>query len=155
MVIRTKDAEGKTLSQIRRAKRERRKKRKRAVLIAMLMLGICVGMLFTPLFNLKEIDIEGNSRVDAKTIIDASGFTLGENIFKFSLPKAGEAIASIPYINTIELQRKLPGKIEINGKNIKKYRSGELYNHCLAYLPQDVQTLFMKNTVAFLMAVLL
>jgi len=114
MVIRTKDAEGKTLSQIRRAKRERRKKRKRAVLIAMLMLGICVGMLFTPLFNLKEIDIEGNSRVDAKTIIDASGFTLGENIFKFSLPKAGEAIASIPYINSIELQRKLPGKIEIN-----------------------------------------
>lgn len=40
------------------------------------------------------------------------------------------------------------GKIEINGKNIKKYRSGELYNHCLSYLPQDVQTLFMKNTVA-------
>ncbi len=114
MVIRTKDAEGKTLSQIRRAKRERRKKRKRAVLIAMLMLGICIGILFTPLFNLKEIDIEGNVRVDAKTIIEAGGFKLGENIFKFHLPKSGEAIAAIPYINSIELQRRLPGKIEIN-----------------------------------------
>lgn len=40
------------------------------------------------------------------------------------------------------------GKIEIKGKNIKKYRSGELYNHCLAYLPQDVQTLFLENTVS-------
>ncbi len=39
------------------------------------------------------------------------------------------------------------GKTEIKGKNIKKYRNGELYNHCLAYLPQDAQTLFLKNTV--------
>ena len=113
MVIRTKDSEGKTLSQIRRAKRERRKKRKKAVLIVMLMIGICIGILFTPLFNLREIDIEGNEKVDAKTIIDASGFALGNNIFKFSLPKAGEAIAAIPYINSVELQRRLPGKMEI------------------------------------------
>ena len=83
MVIRTKDSEGKTLSQIRRAKRERTKKRKKAVLIVMLMIGICIGILFTPLFNLREIDIEGNEKVDAKTIIDASGLALGNNIFKF------------------------------------------------------------------------
>lgn len=40
------------------------------------------------------------------------------------------------------------GKIEIFGKNIKSYKGLSLYNNCLAMLPQDVQNLFSKNTVA-------
>lgn len=39
------------------------------------------------------------------------------------------------------------GKIKLFGKNIKDYKNGSLYGGCAAYLPQDVQTLFLKNTV--------
>lgn len=39
------------------------------------------------------------------------------------------------------------GKITVFGKPLKKYRNQELYNGCLAMLPQDVQTMFLKNTV--------
>ncbi len=39
------------------------------------------------------------------------------------------------------------GKIEIKGKNIKKYRGQELYNNLLAMLPQDVETVFLRNTL--------
>lgn len=39
------------------------------------------------------------------------------------------------------------GKIEINGKNIKKYSSSELFNNFLGVLPQDPQALFVKKTV--------
>ncbi|MBR1554466.1 MAG: ATP-binding cassette domain-containing protein [Oscillospiraceae bacterium] len=39
------------------------------------------------------------------------------------------------------------GNIKVFGKKLKAYRGNELYQNCLAMLPQDVQTVFLKNTV--------
>ena len=39
------------------------------------------------------------------------------------------------------------GRIRIFGKDIKEYKNQSLYRNCLTMLPQDVQTVFLKNTV--------
>ena len=39
------------------------------------------------------------------------------------------------------------GSIEIFGKNLKKYKTEELYRDCVAMLPQDPKSLFVKQTV--------
>lgn len=39
------------------------------------------------------------------------------------------------------------GHICVFGKKIKTYKGGTLYKECLALLPQDVQTVFLRNTV--------
>ena len=39
------------------------------------------------------------------------------------------------------------GKIEIFGKNLKKYKSAELFDGCLSMLPQDPKSLFVKKAV--------
>lgn len=39
------------------------------------------------------------------------------------------------------------GVCEISGKNIKKYKNSELYNGNISLLPQNVRTLFLRNTV--------
>lgn len=39
------------------------------------------------------------------------------------------------------------GDIRVFGKKIKDYKNGTLYKECLALLPQDVQTVFLRNTV--------
>ena len=39
------------------------------------------------------------------------------------------------------------GSVEILGKNIKKYKAGELFRNCVAMLPQDPKSLFVKKTV--------
>lgn len=39
------------------------------------------------------------------------------------------------------------GKVEIFGKKLSAYKSGELYKNCVAMLPQDVQTVFLRDTV--------
>ncbi len=39
------------------------------------------------------------------------------------------------------------GKIKIFGKPFDKYKSGELFQNCLAMLPQDPKSLFVKKTV--------
>ena len=39
------------------------------------------------------------------------------------------------------------GVIKVFGKKIKDYKNGDLYKNCISLLPQDVQTVFLKNTV--------
>ena len=39
------------------------------------------------------------------------------------------------------------GKVEVFGKPLKAYKSGELYKNCLAMLPQDPKSLFVKKTI--------
>ncbi|MCR5727577.1 MAG: ATP-binding cassette domain-containing protein [Lachnospiraceae bacterium] len=39
------------------------------------------------------------------------------------------------------------GNVKIFGKKIKEYKNQSLYNKCLSMLPQDVQTVFLHNTV--------
>ena len=39
------------------------------------------------------------------------------------------------------------GRVYIQGKPVNKYKSGELFDHLLAMLPQDPQSLFVKKTV--------
>ena len=39
------------------------------------------------------------------------------------------------------------GYIKVFGKKIKDYKNQSLYNNCLSMLPQDVQTVFLHNTV--------
>lgn len=46
------------------------------------------------------------------------------------------------------LLRPYAGSVRVLGKRIAAYRNDALYHHCLAMLPQDVQTLFVANTVA-------
>ena len=45
------------------------------------------------------------------------------------------------------VQRPYRGKVEIARKSIEKYKRGALYEHTLAFLPQDPQTLFVRKTV--------
>ncbi len=39
------------------------------------------------------------------------------------------------------------GKVEIFGRDVKKYKPSELFRNCLAMLPQDPESLFVKSTV--------
>ena len=45
------------------------------------------------------------------------------------------------------LIRPYEGSIKLFGKKLKEYKNQSLYNHCLSMLPQDVQTIFLHNTV--------
>jgi len=39
------------------------------------------------------------------------------------------------------------GEVRVFGKKLKEYKNASLYKECLALMPQDVQTVFLKNTV--------
>lgn len=39
------------------------------------------------------------------------------------------------------------GQVKVFGRKIKDYKNGTLYRECVSLLPQDVQTVFLKNSV--------
>ena len=45
------------------------------------------------------------------------------------------------------INRAYRGKVEIFGKKIDKYKGSELFDHCMAMLPQDPKSLFVKRNV--------
>ncbi len=45
------------------------------------------------------------------------------------------------------LHKPYVGEIRVFGKKIKEYKAGALYKNCVSMLPQDVQTLFVADTV--------
>jgi len=49
--------------------------------------------------------------------------------------------------NASGIARAYSGSIKVFGKKIEKYKENSLYKECLAFLPQDVQAVFLKNTV--------
>jgi len=144
MLLRKKSADGLTMIEIRRLKRKRKKTRKKILLSIMLMLMICVGILFTPLFNLHEIEVNGNLKIKTDELIKASGFIMGENIFKFKLNESGERVSQIPYVNSVFIKRKLPGRIEINVT--ESIPMGYIsYNDKLLVVDKDGKVLEAKN----------
>lgn len=45
------------------------------------------------------------------------------------------------------IQRPYSGSVTVFGKKLKDYKNQTLYKECLALLPQDVQTVFLRNSV--------
>lgn len=60
----------------------------------------------------------------------------------------GNGSGKSTFLNTAAgLLKAYSGTIKVFGKKLKEYRNQSLYKECLAMLPQDVQTVFLKNTV--------
>ncbi len=45
------------------------------------------------------------------------------------------------------INRPYRGKLKVFGKPVEKYKASELFSHCLAMLPQDPKSLFVKKSV--------
>lgn len=93
--------------------KQRQKKQLAALTLIIMIAGICAIMMLTPLFNITEITVRGNSVVSDEDIIRSGGIVRGINIFSVSLGKAEKAIEQMGYIDGAKLRRRLPGEIEI------------------------------------------
>jgi len=83
---------------------------------------------------------------NSPNVLDSLGFSVFENEIFCILGSNGSGKTTA--LSAVSgLIKPYSGKIEILGKNIKEYKNQSLYNSLLALLPQDVQTVFLKNTV--------
>lgn len=85
---------------------------KYVILIILFIIVILVTM-FSPLFNIKNIVVNGNEKVTQNEIISLSQIQIAQNTFKLNKNKIKEQIKQNAYINKVNINRKLPSTIEI------------------------------------------
>lgn len=74
------------------------------------VISIC---LFTPFFNIKTVEVTGNSTVPSEQIIQAAAIVPESNLFKLHTRKTRESILTIPEVETVSIRRLLPGKVRL------------------------------------------
>ena len=92
-----------------------KKLRKQAkVLFGFIILLVAIILvLCSPLFNIKNIEVEGNSKLSNERIISISTLQTHTNIFKFNTKLISEKIKENAYVNEAKITRKLPSTVKI------------------------------------------
>jgi len=83
---------------------------------------------------------------EEKDILDGLSFTVYEKEIFCILGGNGSG-KTTALSAAAGLLKPYSGKIKVFGKRLKDYKNRSLYRECLAMLPQDVQTVFLKSTV--------
>lgn len=93
--------------------KRKQKKQITGLTLVIIVAALIVIMLLTPGFDIKEINVYGNSVVKESDIIKSSGLVKGVNIFSVSLKNARDNIEKMGYIESAKVKRELPGSINI------------------------------------------
>lgn len=80
------------------------------------LIAAFVFFMMSPLFNIAEISVTGNNTILQDTIISLSEVKVGENIYKTSKKKISQRIKQNAYVDSVEVKRMLPNKIELTIK---------------------------------------
>ena len=95
-------------------------KKKKAILkivkvltLIIVIIGVSIYVALSPLFNIKEINVTGNSKLSKEEIISLSELKTDENTFKESKKNIKNKVKANAYIENVKIRRKLPDKVEI------------------------------------------
>ena len=81
--------------------------------IILLFIILVVIILGSSLFNIKKIEVTGNSRISNEMVISLSGLELYKNIFTFNKLSGIGKIKENAYIKNVKIKRKLPDTVKI------------------------------------------
>lgn len=123
----------------------KKKKSKRSIkiikflLLTAIIVAAVVFAMLSPIFNLKSIEITGNSEITNEQIISLSGIEFEKNIFKINNQKVEKNIKQNAYINDVTIHKRLPNTIliEIQERHpnyMLEYGNGYVYINNQGYM---------------------
>lgn len=118
---------------------QKRKKKQKAIkwilILALLIVAILCAM-FSPLFNIKKIEVQGNEIISKNEIISLSQIQLEENTFKLNKSQIKKQIKENAYIQSVIIVRKLPSEIVIK---VEERKPAYLLEYAGSYIVIDKQ----------------
>lgn len=122
---------------------EKRNKKKRKIVgiikygsLAILFVTVILCAMFSPLFNIKTIEVEGNEIISVNEIISLSQIQIDENTFKLNKRKIINQIKENVYIDEVIITRKLPSNIIIK---VEERKPAYLLEYAGSYIYLDKQ----------------
>lgn len=118
---------------------QKRKKKQKAIkwilILALLIVAILCAM-FSPLFNIKKIEVQGNEITSKNEIISLSQIQLEENTFKLNKSQIKKQIKENAYIQSVIIVRNLPSEIVIK---VEERKPAYLLEYAGSYIVIDKQ----------------
>lgn len=131
----SKDGKVVKLKNYKRRARINRIKRK-LLLLLLLLIILAIILLFAPFMQIRKITCKGNTQISYEEIVKLSKINIGDNIIRINKNKAIDAIINnIPYIKSVEIDRKFPSTLNI--------KIVECQIH--AYIEQDSKYFYMDE----------
>lgn len=109
-------------------KNKKIKKNMKRISLFLVIIGGGIFTLVSPIFNIKEIQVSNNNQIATETIVSISQLQLGQNLFRFNKNQVEKKIKTNPYVETVNVKRKIPNKIEIQIKERDKNYNVEFLN---------------------------
>lgn len=109
----------------KREKKKKSKKEKQAedkkikagiikiVMVILLIIVAIIILLVSPIFDITHIEVVGNNQISAERIVSLSGLKVGDNIFNNIKMRIITNIEEEPFIENVQIERNLPGTIQI------------------------------------------
>ncbi len=100
----------------RRAKMRRRRRIifRSTMLFILVVLVICAILFLTPIFNIRSLNIEGNSRITTETLQGQLPDIVGENLFKVNDEMISEGLSGIAYVQDVQVNKKyFPAEVSV------------------------------------------
>lgn len=80
--------------------------------VVLIAIAVAVAW-FVPVFKVESIEINGAVRTDTEVAREVSGITAGDNLLRIDATGAAHAIAEMPWVASVTLNRKLPSTVDI------------------------------------------
>ena len=134
-------------SNIKKEKKKINKKSRIIKYLCIMFLIIIALLLFfmSPIFNIEEIRIFGNSKITTTECINLSKLEIGQNIYKLNKSQIKKNLRQNAYIDKISITRKLPNIIEITIQERTATFMLELENNEYAYINNQGYILEKSN----------
>lgn len=81
-----------------------------------ILITATILFLMSPVFNITEVQVSNNKKVNKDTIVSLSKIKLGENIYKITTREIRKNIKENAYIEDVTVKRKLPNIVELDIK---------------------------------------
>jgi cell division protein FtsQ len=101
-----------------RKKRNQKKKKRRKLVLNILLFVLAVMssayiIIYSDVFNIKEIQIYGNEQMTETEIVELSGLSLGDNLLRIDKKLFENRLTTGVLIKSAEIKRRLPNIIEV------------------------------------------
>ncbi len=129
----------------RKKKLKKKKKQKLSVILIKwtILLGALVAaivfFMMSPLFDITGVEVIGNEKISKETILSLSGISLGDNLYQNKKETIQKNMKQEAYIESVEVKRILPDKIQLQIKERKatfllEYASSYFYMSNQGYM---------------------
>ena len=104
-----------------------------------IIIGVIVFAMVSPIFNIKEIEVLGTETLTEQKIISLSNINMDENLFKINKKEIKNNIKTNGYVEDVKIKRSIPNKVKIiieerTPSFVVEYGSGYVYLNNQGYI---------------------